>query len=148
MKVTILRGISGSGKSTWVKQNAPEAVVASADHFFLQANGTYVFDAEKLSEAHISCFRTFLEAAQNRVPHIIIDNSNIFAWEISPYVIAGTALAYTVEVLTLECDPEIAIQRKSWVRPDKVRRMAEHLEREQRHFPPSIARIHRVISPA
>ena len=38
--VTILRGISGSGKSTYIKNNLDaSSVVCSADHFFIDSDG-------------------------------------------------------------------------------------------------------------
>ena len=35
LEAIILRGPAGSGKSTWVEKNCPDAVVVSADHFFI-----------------------------------------------------------------------------------------------------------------
>jgi predicted kinase len=32
--VYVMMGVPGSGKSTWIRNNVPGALVASADHYF------------------------------------------------------------------------------------------------------------------
>lgn len=146
MKVIILRGISGCGKSTWAEEHVPQdGVIVSADHFFIQPNGTYAFDAAKLHEAHVACFRKFLDAQEQHASTVIVDNSNIQLWEFFPYFIAAHARRYDVELLTFRCDPETAIARKQWVDPEKVRRSASALERAERFFPDAVKQAHRII---
>lgn len=146
MKVIILRGISGSGKSTWAKQNAPhDAVIVSADHFFIQPNGEYVFDPSKLHDAHIDCFRRFLDGIEKKTPTIIVDNTNIHRWEFQPYLLAAQARGYELELITFRCDPEVAITRKQWVSPGRVRKMARDLEQQERFFPADVKKMHRII---
>ena len=60
-KMFIMRGISGSGKSTkareiMAKENScgNAAIICSADDFFM-ASGKYKFDASKLGQAHAWC---------------------------------------------------------------------------------------------
>lgn len=143
MKVTVLRGISGAGKSTWVKTHAADAAVVSADHFF-HVDGEYRFDPSKLQENHAKCFRAFVEALFAKAPHIIVDNTNIEAWEYSPYVIAAEALGYQVELLTLECSVDISLSRKKMVEPKSLERMHASLTRETEHMPKRFQRIHRI----
>lgn len=46
--VIIMRGVPGSGKSTYVRNRYPEARVVSADRYFTDpATGEYRFDASK-----------------------------------------------------------------------------------------------------
>lgn len=145
MKVVILRGISGSGKSTWVKNNAVNSTVVSADNFFVQADGNYVFDETKLQEAHRTCYREFLTALERKDELIVVDNTNITAWEMSPYIALAEAKGYTVEILTLQVDPEVAIARKSLVEPEKVRRIAKRLDEETKRLPFFMKQLHRVV---
>ncbi len=145
MKVIILRGISGSGKTTWIAKNTPEAFVVSADHFFLDENNEYRYDATKLQEAHESCYRAFIEALTDKRPLIAVDNTNVALWEITPYNLAARAFGYDVEILTLSCPPELAISRKQLVPENHVHRTAHRLTEETKRFPPFIKAIHTVI---
>lgn len=54
----LIRGIPGSGKSTFAQQLLAAEVVDSvfeADHYFYDVDGRYVFDASKIGEAHSRC---------------------------------------------------------------------------------------------
>jgi predicted kinase len=147
MKVIILRGISGSGKSTWIKNHHPDATIASADDAFRMPDGTYDFSdhANRIHDAHKRCFQTFLQAMRASKPMIIVDNGNIHTWEIAPYLMPAQSFGYEVEILTLECDPKIAIQRKNWNTPEQVRSTADKLISEERQFPAFMQKIHRKL---
>lgn len=147
MKVIVMRGISGSGKSTWIKNNYPDAVVASADNAFRKPDGTYDFSdhANRIHDAHIACFQTFIQAVLKKEPVIIVDNNSIHAWEIAPYILPAESFGYEAEILTLEIDPELAIQRKDWRAPEDVRNSARRLAQEEKHFPYIMKKIHRKI---
>ena len=104
MKVIVLSGVSGSGKSTWIKENHPSAYVVSADHYFLTTGGEYRFDASKLSAAHGACFREFIVATQNSTEEsfpIVVDNTNTTDVEISPYMLVAQAYCLPSEIVTL-----------------------------------------------
>jgi predicted kinase len=58
-KVTIVRGISGSGKSTYAKSLG--ILHLESDMFFMQ-NGKYNWSADHIKFAHEWCFRTFKDA--------------------------------------------------------------------------------------
>lgn len=108
-KVTILRGISGSGKTTYASKHYPNTLVVSADHFF----GTpprYKFDPEKLPEAHNTCLRLFIEAVRNGRA-VVVDNTNTTVEEIAPYYALAEAYGHEVEIVTIEFDPLVAAQR-------------------------------------
>jgi predicted kinase len=120
-KVTLCRGISGSGKSKRAKQlqELSGAEICSADDFFMRG-GVYTFDASKLKEAHDWCMRKFLRLTsdgdagfQRRNPdkHVIVDNTHIELWELSPYMLIARARGYEVEVIRCMCKPEIAFSR-------------------------------------
>lgn len=103
MKVIVLCGASGSGKSTWAKENYPQGAVFSADHYFenkaKEEKKTYkeVFNPAELSKAHQSCLYHFTEQLVKKyVDVLVVDNTNTTILEIAPY--ASLALAYGCEL--------------------------------------------------
>lgn len=145
MRVTILRGISGSGKSTWTKTHAKEALIISTDAYFIQPDGTYRFEAEKLSLYHRQAFRAFLQALEEKEPWIVVDNTNICAWEFAPYVAAAEAFDYTVELFTFDCPLETALARKQLLPERKLQQKFKDLRFETAHLPRHFTEINRVI---
>jgi predicted kinase len=123
MKIKILRGGSGAGKSTWVKNNHSDAKVFSADLYFM-VDGEYKFDPAKLGAAHAQCLRSFIEHIQTDAHDYervaIVDNTNTSVSEFAPY--AQTALAYghDVEILTFVYDPIVAHARNTHGTPLKA----------------------------
>jgi predicted kinase len=111
-KVIIMRGISGAGKSTYIKKHFPSAVICSADQYFIDANsGNYNFDASKLRQAHNACKEKFKEALKNQEPLIVVDNTNTQLWEFQPYVQLAQTFGYDVEVIRLKVNPMLASKR-------------------------------------
>jgi len=99
--VIVMSGVSGSGKSTYVKNRFVRYFeVVSADDFF-ETSGKYKFDASKLSEAHGTCFRNFIEALQSETEFVIVDNTNTTCEEIAPYMLGAQAYGYEAEIITL-----------------------------------------------
>lgn len=132
-----MRGTSGSGKSTYIRTHFPLATVVSADHFFMR-DGEYRFDASKLGEAHGQCLREFVNYLLQRLePNpLVVDNTNTTTTELAPYAALALAYKYDLEVVTLECDPEVAAARNTHGVPlASVRRMAENITRSQSHIP-------------
>lgn len=140
--MTVLRGIPGAGKSTFVKEHFPNGVVVSADHFF-EVKGEYKFDPTRLQEAHGACFRAAIAAVQAGAKQVVVDNTSITAAEAAPYVLLGQAHGYVVTVTTLLVDAVAAAQRNVHGVPlDVVRRMDQKLRHEK--LPPWWA--HQVLS--
>lgn len=102
--ITIMQGIPGSGKSTIAKkllQMDPNAEIASADDFFVQENGSYIFDITKLGEAHRKCqekVRKFLEDNKN----VIIDNTNIKKKDVKIYLDMAKEFGAEVQVIRVK----------------------------------------------
>ena len=140
MRVEILSGVSGSGKSTYAwsrTKEIPKSGVVSADLYFC-FNGEYNFDPKKLSEAHGWCFRKFIEELR-RNPHgldlVIVDNTNTTEAEIAPYVLGAQAYEAEVEIITFFCEPEIAHKRN--VHGVSLESVMKQYERfKKRNFPP------------
>lgn len=110
MKVVIMSGISGSGKSTYAEKilTETEGIKVSADHYFIN-RGEYQFQPHLLGQAHADCFRRFIDYCQSVVntpmsnSTLVVDNTNLSVEEISPYVLAAQAfdIAVVVKVITL-----------------------------------------------
>jgi len=112
MHVILMSGISGSGKTTYVKKNYPNAFVCSADSFF-EKNGEYHFDPSKLVQAHSACLLSFVEELQacEEDSIIVVDNTNTTALELAPYVALAQAYECKITLVTMRCDPETAHRR-------------------------------------
>lgn len=104
MKVVILRGIPGAGKSTKAKklieQNNNCGTICSADDFFI-INGHYKFDVNKLGVNHGKCFTKFQQALQNKDSLVILDNTNIKRKDFAHYVTAAKNAGYEVEEIVV-----------------------------------------------
>ena len=110
-KLLVMRGIPGAGKSTLVSSRAPSAVVCSADHFFTQPDGRYVFDGSKLGRAHDQCYATFLHAVSDDVESVAVDNTNLTWKSMSRYVEGGLDHGYEVELLDVITPHAVAAAR-------------------------------------
>lgn len=91
LKVIILQGAQGSGKSTYYQRIADQlrvhditAVQCSADLYMME-DGEYKFAVDKLVPAHTAAEKDAIEAyrAGNIV---IIDNTNIKSWYVRSYL--------------------------------------------------------------
>ena len=134
-KVLILQGISGSGKSTFAKQQ-PNAVVVSAD-FIHYKDGVYAFDESRLSVAHNTCmlnFTSYMLGNQHfpvpaGVDTLIVDNTNTRALFMAPYIAVARALDVEVEIHSFRVDPEVAAARNDGRAPlSVVKSMADQIE--------------------
>jgi predicted kinase len=104
--VIILRGVSGSGKSTFASMLARHnngAVVVTADDYFTSGNGLYEFEASKLGAAHFQCFNRFQDALFDpQVNTIIVANTNTSPADFKNYVHAAETYGATVTYVVLE----------------------------------------------
>ena len=130
--VIIMRAIPGSGKSTLAKQIASKAqsngesvVICSADDYFYQlGNGTYAFDRTKISDAHKYCYRKFCKAVSDNTDLIIVDNTNLSAWEFSSYKQHAESHdpSYTVSINEVAVDQQAAFKRQQHDVPEHIHR--------------------------
>lgn len=90
----IMMGPSGSGKTRWLTKNLLGAVVVSANSYFIQKDGSFVFDRDKLSQAHAHCLREFVRLAQEGHEVLAVDNTNTLITEIAPYFALAQAYGY------------------------------------------------------
>lgn len=136
--VHIMRGVPGSGKTTYANKVWPDAIHASADHFFTGEDGIYRFNPAKLADAHAACLRMFVEGCQDNSDccDIVVDNTTISAIEVAPYYAVAQAYGHSVEIVNIVCDPVVAAARNvHGVSTDKILRMLEMMARESARFP-------------
>lgn len=108
--ITIMRGIPGSGKTTWVKKHRKGAHVVSADDYFMQG-GQYCFSPALLGEAHKECLRKFVKLLLEGYKDIVVDNTNVRAHEIAPYYRLAEAYERPVEIVWCLAHPADAAAR-------------------------------------
>lgn len=104
-RIIILRGIPGSGKSSYAKRLISKlngifglrVSVCSADDYFIDDSGNYVFDREKLGHAHGYCKREVESGCRSGADYIVVDNTNTRYREMRPY--HNIAEKYDYEVI-------------------------------------------------
>ncbi|NWR60110.1 N42L1 protein, partial [Bucorvus abyssinicus] len=134
-RLVLLRGLPGAGKSTLARQlkrDYPSAVVLSTDDFFIE-NGVYMFEPDFLEDAHKWNQKRAHKAMKNGKSPVIIDNTNIHAWEMKPYVMMAREHRY--EVIFQEPDTpwkfsvrELARRNIHHVPRQKIQQMKEQYE--------------------
>jgi len=111
-ELIILSGLPGSGKSHYANL-VSSSTVFSTDNFFMRGREEYKYDPSLEGKAHAETFRDFLEHLEAGIDGpIVIDNTNLSTWEISPYVLAGSAYGFSAIVVRILCDPEEAFARQ------------------------------------
>lgn len=137
MLVKLLRGLPGSGKTAWIRRNNQNAIVCSADDYRINSKGEYVFRAEDSTRVHSECFLKFLRVCQISKPEdrpmvLYVDNTNLTAWELAPYVLVAEAFGFYCEIIRVECDWLIAARRNIHLVPtDKMFSMWQTLMSER-----------------
>ncbi len=129
MKCVIMRGISGSGKTTYLKKNFPEFTVVSADKFFEREDGSWRYDETQINQAHAFCVRQFTELVVKRAPLIAVDNTNLRIAELAVYTQLAAAHGFDTFVFTLLINPAMAAARSVHAVPvGKVHLMANSMD--------------------
>ncbi|NXC94596.1 N4BP2 protein, partial [Certhia familiaris] len=134
--LVLLRGVPGSGKSYLARnllEDNPGGIILSTDDYFYK-HGQYHYDPDCLGEAHDWNRKRAQEAFEMRISPIIIDNTNIQAWEMKPYVTLAQQFKY--KVMFREPDTwwkfkpkELERRNIHGVSKEKIKRMLERYER-------------------
>lgn len=144
-KVIIMRGLPGCGKSHWVRNfligYKTSICVVSADsyHYTEQPpnpDGTlvppkYEFKQVNARRAHDLCYIDFIAAIREGWQVIIVDNTNLTAWEIAPYLRYAEVMGLEVEIVWLRVPVPKCIARGVHGVPEATyAKMADRLEKE------------------
>jgi predicted kinase len=134
LMLTLLRGVSGSGKSQRANAIAQscDGVIVTTDDFWNDEEGNYNFDYSLIGEAH-NWAREKADRVMAWGESVIIDNTNARWWEMFPYLEMAKKYGYPVEVImvgTLEPeDIELYAERNIHKTPvEIIRRQADNFE--------------------
>ena len=120
----IVRGIPGSGKSTFAKTLGGQHY--EADMYFINENGEYNFDVTKIKDAHKWC-QSFVET--NMVleyPKIVVSNTSTQEWEMEPYF--KLAKEYGYKTFSIVVENRHGGTNEHGVPEDKLEQMCNRFE--------------------
>jgi predicted kinase len=98
----IVRGLPGSGKTTFVKENKIECLHLEADMLCYKA-ASYQWRGENVKENHETCFE-IAKLVFSRGADLCISNTFTQKWEFAHYVHLAKSLGYCVEVYRMDDD--------------------------------------------
>ncbi|KAL5249459.1 hypothetical protein ACHWQZ_G018345 [Mnemiopsis leidyi] len=94
----LMRGLSGSGKSTYARKIISELgkgeIFSTDDFFMLNEANEYRFVSADLEIAHKWNQQRVEGALSEGISPVVVDNTNTQFWEMRPYVIAGVEKGY------------------------------------------------------
>ena len=102
-KLILIRGIPGSGKSTFarfIQSLNPSYSVYEADQFFIQIDGKYRYDPSKIKEAHEWCKERAEYNLLYGIPTIVA-NTFVRKWELQPYIDMANKYSSTYSIITM-----------------------------------------------
>ena len=107
--LTLLRGVPGSGKSTFASFIWNDYAICEADKFFYDKEGNYNFDATKLKLAHVWCFNQVRDKMEENkasqglyYPEIVVSNTFTQEWEMEKYYELVEQYGYRVFSIIVE----------------------------------------------
>jgi hypothetical protein len=130
MKIIILSGIPGAGKSAFVNDLRGMITICSADHYF--SNSILCFNEYDMIRANSECLKhfneTLIKSDFSKPEYLVVDNCNLTAIDLAPYVLLSTAYGYIPEIVTLIVDPKVAASRnKSKISLNECKKMSNIL---------------------
>jgi adenylate kinase family enzyme len=104
----LVRGLPGSGKSTFASHIWNEYAICEADKFFYDKEGNYNFDGSKIKQAHAWCKNEVEirmkdhQINQQFYPEIVVSNTFTQEWEMKDYYELAEKYGYKVVSLIVE----------------------------------------------
>lgn len=124
-ELVIIRGLPGSGKSTFAKSNFAKHKQFEADMFFVRKNGEYKFDFTKLNAAHTWCQQQVIETLKSG-HDVVVTNTFTQSWEFDAYMSILTELALSgIEVSLRIIEMKTQYQNIHGVPEDKMQKMRD-----------------------
>jgi predicted kinase len=141
--LTLVRGISGCGKTTIARQLAlgGSRKLLAADDFFVGSDGVYQFDPSALPDAHAWCKREADLAMQEKM-HVIVHNTFTQRWEMEPYLQLVTEYFWPVRVTVVSLfdggctDEELAARNEHGVPVEGIAAMRDRWEHDWKNGDP------------
>jgi predicted kinase len=111
----ITKAISGSGKSSIAARLAStydSSIVRSTDNYFMK-DGKYCFDPKMLGQYHTNTLNDVKNDMAEGVSCVILDNTNLKADHIKPYIKLAKQYGYSVTLIEVDCGLEEAKKRNA-----------------------------------
>ena len=125
-RLILIRGLPGSGKSTMARKMALAIngyVHLESDMYFIDHKGEYVFNPEKLKDAHRWCQES-ARVCLNSGDDVIVSNTFTQKWEMQPYIEMAAACGAVVEIQVARGD----FENTHGVPPEAIERMRARWE--------------------
>jgi len=111
-KMIIMRGVPGSGKSFRAKHIKEDMeilgfechICSTDDYWYVDEDNPYVFDISRIGVAHRWNQKRVKQHLHNKVPCVIIDNTNTTWKEVKNY--AKMAVTHDYEIVIVESDSD------------------------------------------
>lgn len=132
-KLILIRGIPGSGKSTYARKIVPELglPMLEADMFFINKFGNYEFNPKLIKVAHEWCYSSTVNLL-NQGYGVIVSNTFTQMWEMERYLKIPEMLPdVEIEVITMLTE----YNNVHGVPEDKVEQMRNRFESIPADFP-------------
>ena len=100
MTLYLVRGLPGSGKSTWAKERFPAFIHLEADMWFIDNEGNYNFNQDNLHIAHRWCQDTTRILLRNGF-NVIVSNTFTTLKEMKYYVDLSEDLYVPLKVYSM-----------------------------------------------
>lgn len=136
-----MQGCPGSGKSTYSNRIMARlnsmfglrVVKCSADEYFINKEGQYIFNRDKIGNAHGYCKDQARKAMRSGNDLVVIDNTNTTRKEMEPYILMAKEWDYRIVYRLIGNVDEESIklyaQRNIHKVPEEsIRRMADRLK--------------------